>query len=514
LLLRLERGQFARVRLEKRRGLADYLEAAVLPPGDSVPFLRVDVEIPQRVLAWEGRDPGTYTVVLSAPGRARDVKVSVLGIEDPDSLAARRRAVATDPRVAWLADCAIAIRTLDPADTDFADLQPLKPLLNGIRVVLLGEADHGDGSDFLAKSRLIRFLHAEMGFDVLAFESGVYDMWRAWREMSAGRDPRASFLQGAYWMWGLTEQLGPLVAYVAEAARSPRPLVLAGFDVQGSGTISGGARLSDTMIVEMRTFLEANRIAGPFADPRSAENRLLKRLHDFAYRPAPDTIALAALERAIAATAERIELEVNTPEGRYWARILRNNALLAAWRWPQWPNARRRYCATEACRNSGDRDPVMAENLSWLANQQYPGRKIIVWAHNAHIMRNSSLAEAASRSSYRMGDGVWSEFGDESYVIALVSYEGSYRWPRPQGATFTIVPDQSREAEFEELMTATGLRIGLIDLRAPVAAGAWLARPFLARPINHEAERSRWGRNVDAFLFIKTQEPSAAIPQP
>src|SRR6185369_14787236 len=32
------------------------------------------------------------------------------------------------------------------------------------------------------------------------------------------------------------------------------------------------------------------------------------------------------------------------------------------------------------------RDGLMASNLQWLINERYAGRKIIVWAHNAHIM--------------------------------------------------------------------------------------------------------------------------------
>lgn len=511
LLLPLERGQFARVKIETTKALADFLEATVLAPNDTLPLLLIpegEGNPPEQV-SWEARTTGIHTIILTTPARARSVKVAVVEIENAGVLAARRKAMATDPRVAWLANRTIPIRTIDPEDTDFADLQKLRPLLTNIRVVLLGEADHGDGSDFLAKSRLIRFLHAEMGFDVLAFESGVYDMWRADRELKAGHDAMASFAQGAGWIWSQSRQLEPLVAYVAAAARSRRPLVLAGFDVQGSGSITLKAGLlSDTLLAEMKAFLEANRIAGPFADPQSVESRLLKRLRDRTYRPAPDSATLAAFEDASTATADRIEMEVKTHEGRYWAGILRNEALRSAMVWP------RPSCATEACRSAGDREHGMTRNLSWLATQMYPGRKIIVWAHNMHVMRSPQLMEFGSRMTYAMGDGVWSEFGAASYAIGLVSYEGSCHWPSPQSSTYDIVPDQRREAEFEELMAAAGHRFGLVDLRSAVAERTWLAQPFFARPMNHSTDRSEWSRNFDAFLFIRTQEPSVAIPRP
>ena len=40
---------------------------------------------------------------------------------------------------------------------------------------MLGEHPYDDGTTFVAKTRLVRFLHEQMGFNVLAFESGLYD---------------------------------------------------------------------------------------------------------------------------------------------------------------------------------------------------------------------------------------------------------------------------------------------------------------------------------------------------
>jgi erythromycin esterase len=519
LRLSLRRGEFARVTVEIGTESGVYLEASVLGPDDSISVLRAYTgEAGWAPLSWEARSTGVHSIVLSAARTARNVSVTVTEVEDSRSLAARRQELARDPRVAWLTSHAIPIRTLQPTDTNFRDLRPLIPLLANVRVVLLGEADHGDGSDFLAKSRLIRFLHAELGFDVLAFEAGVYDMWRAWREISAGRDPMASFTQGAFWMWAQARQLEPLVSYVAQAARSPRPLVLAGIDINRSGRTAS----SDTLVAELTRFLQANGIDGPLANAQSPEIQLLTRVHNYQRRPQPDSAALAALHDAACAAAGMIDRDVDTEEGRYWSRVLWTVAVRVSWASPFLPGGgpgvgrARPYCQTEACRNTPDRDPEMGENLKWLANRTYPGRKIIVWAHNAHIARNFSLLESGrwSRYRYMMGDAVWSEFGDRSYSIAFVSYEGSYHWAAAQRQTYTIVPDQQRETEFEELMAAVGRPIGMVDLRRAGAENTWLAHPFLARPLQHSTDRSPWASNYDAFLFIKTQEPSMAIPFP
>src|SRR6185436_2699846 len=106
-----------------------------------------------------------------------------------------------DARVRWLADHATPIRSVDPADDDFRDLEPLRKSLQGVRVVMLGEQDHGDGTTFLAKTRMIRFLHERMGFDVLAFESGLYDCAKVWERLQAGEPAQTAVPRGVFAIW-------------------------------------------------------------------------------------------------------------------------------------------------------------------------------------------------------------------------------------------------------------------------------------------------------------------------
>jgi erythromycin esterase-like protein len=51
------------------------------------------------------------------------------------------------------------VRTIDAADQDFSDLEPLIDAIGSARVVQLGEPSHGAGSSFAAKVRLVMFLH-------------------------------------------------------------------------------------------------------------------------------------------------------------------------------------------------------------------------------------------------------------------------------------------------------------------------------------------------------------------
>jgi len=118
--------------------------------------------------------------VLSAAARAQDAAPENEPPKQPQAAkpADPKPADANppDPHIAFLKDASIPIRTIDPKDEDFSDLMPLIEKIGTARLVLLGEQSHGDGSCFQGKSRLIKFLHQKMGFDVLAFESGMFDM--------------------------------------------------------------------------------------------------------------------------------------------------------------------------------------------------------------------------------------------------------------------------------------------------------------------------------------------------
>src|SRR5699024_7079206 len=70
-------------------------------------------------------------------------------------------------------------REVFPPDTNAVDdLHFLKEELSGKQMVLLGEHTHMFGNIFEMKSRLVEFLHQELGFTTFAIESPIYDIWK------------------------------------------------------------------------------------------------------------------------------------------------------------------------------------------------------------------------------------------------------------------------------------------------------------------------------------------------
>jgi erythromycin esterase-like protein len=73
---------------------------------------------------------------------------------------------------------------------------------------------HGDGAMFLAKARLVRFLHQVMGFDVLAWESGFFDVPLVDAALRSDVPLPEAAARGLYKIWWKSVETQPVLSYV------------------------------------------------------------------------------------------------------------------------------------------------------------------------------------------------------------------------------------------------------------------------------------------------------------
>jgi erythromycin esterase len=432
-------------------------------------------------------------------------------------------ALASDARVAWLERNALVVRTVDPKDTNFADLERLKRIVGDARIVMLGEISHGDGTTMLAKSRLVRYLHERMGFDVLAFETPLYDMWKAWSQIREGRDV-TSALQGALVpVWSRSPQVAELLAYATREASSKHPLALTGFDMQP------GVRSREGLLLrELDAFAGQLDIESPLTTPGSSTRTLAEQVLAGRFGanllPAPDESSRAAFAERLARFARQLTA-ASTSRTRasvgYWRQIVLNLKSYAEMVWFE-----REHADDREWTAFNMRDKQNGENLLWLANEAFRGRKVVVWGATVHLMRNASSIDATidpgnARRSYATavpaGDVVWRRLGRAMFSIGFTSYEGVNGIGAPgdpQGFRSQVREDQDPSIELEELLNAARFDYALVDFRHRAPGDRWLRQPIVSRPLANQGMRAAWPDVLDAMFFIRRMEPNLATQPP
>jgi len=398
------------------------------------------------------------------------------------------------PKVEWLLKNALPIRSIDPADDDFSDLMPLKKIIGDARVVQLGEQSHGDGATFYAKARLIRFLHEHMGFDVLAWESGFFECEELNRTLASDLPPREAAQQGIYGHWSRSGLLVPLFEYARSTLKTSRPLRQTGFDMQFWYSGAGGSLES----YPKRLFGLFDRLDPGLASPadRKTVADLRAALRDAGtYKPTKEDREKnrAAIERLTAALRNKAASVKDAREVRFFLKTLENLSALEELR------------AT----SNYDRDRKMGENLVWLANEWYAGRKIIVWAASLHVARNyGSIARLTPELSYddfvTMGQVVHEQLGKAVYTVGFTAYRGLVANPM-----MTVLRRLEPPAadSLETLFHATGRPYAFVDFRG-LPNDHWLRKPIISRPFGYSQRLSDWTGNLDAMFFTDVMFPN------
>ena len=421
-----------------------------------------------------------------------------------------------DVRVAYLRAHAIAIRTISPADRDFSDLEPLRQAIGSRRIVMLGEESHGDGATFLAKSRLVEFLHERMGFNVLAFESGFYDVHYAWHDLASGGDPMEAVRSAIFGLWTNVRETQTLWEYVAAQSKTARPLVLAGIDSQFTGSASKRHFMDDLQAVladlpaDSQLSAARTRVTAVLRSYFDSRGKGLEGLAAFQKR---STVAQRALfYTAVYQLQEGLKRltyddQAKAAKRDYWLQLLASTSTQMEFLWHQ--DYKHLYDAPSptfqwAAFNLRDRQ--MAENLIWLAREESPNEKIIVWAATSHEMRNRRFFTNEYTGYVPMGDTIDRAMGPDVYTIGFTAYEGH------AGIGEWTNIGVAAPGSIESLIHAGGPEYAVVDFRHLGPDGIWLTQTLSCRPLGYVADTTDWPATMDGLFYIREMTPSTPIP--
>ena len=381
------------------------------------------------------------------------------------ALAASAGAQPSDALNTWLLAHAAPVRTIDFADEDFSDLEPLGKAIGDARLVQLGEPSHGAGSCFAAKSRIVKYLYRRLGFDVLIWESGLYDVALAEAGMRGSDDAMTAARRGVFTLWSMAAEVKPLFEYIKASQATVRPLEMAGFDMQVTADGST-ARFAE----DLRDFVGALRDPALRARASASAEQALAargRLMAGKFTSQDDLDVLAAATKELGALIADNRAALDQIRGHldtgFMARAVENMGADAAFR-----GEFAKAPATTAVRESM-RDAINAQNLRWLVEERYAGRKAIVWAHDVHVMKawyDSNFRNVHLRA--QPGDmkptGVFTAewLGSRVYTLGMTTFAGEDGFSMGGPATpVTPAPDGSLEAHLHGL----GHAYAFVDFR-------------------------------------------------
>lgn len=386
-----------------------------------------------------------------------------------------------------------AIDSISPSDENYADLSFLKDILKDKKIVLLGEAGHGDGTTFEAKTRLIKYLHEDLHYNVLAFEGATpFDLLYASAAIKKGRTPQVAEQQlkyGLFWVWSGSKEFRPMADYIGQNIDS---LSIEGIDDNFALTYYDRffPKLLDWTYhfsenhpeIDYQNFLtQCNRL--------STENFRLTNDSTFHFDAFIQDVGVV---KKIVNESDEGSLKLRA----YFNLELDNLSAFAM------------GVKMGLSKLVPFREKRMAENLAWMIDNYYPNEKVIVWTANVHASKHLNEAiykEGDDRYQQLtpLGQLLADQYGEDNvYSIACTSTEGSTNGE--QGPEKISIPPTSWDYQFAHNIKDDYAFVDFSQIRK----SKYGDKEFESTIMGYKPHMGKWYHIFDGILFIRKMKPS------
>lgn len=346
------------------------------------------------------------------------------------------------------------------------DFSAIKEAIGDKRIVALGESTHGSGTFYALKSELVKYLHEEMGFEVLAMESGLGDTNLSYAAIDSltAKELRDNSVFGNF----RANEANLLFEHIKTTSTSAKPLHYVGYDTQASSEylysklstilLDYNKELAESLSEKMRSYQKA------YGYSRNGDSINYVKHRDIFVSTANKT------KEYLSTNETEIITKHNLKQAEFDIMIRSLEMFAASYSLP----------FNERFQGIALRDTYMAENLEWLLSEIHPNKKFIVWAHNGHV-ENDHMEGGQIKW---MGHFLKETYGDNYYSIGLFANSGEAY----QFWTEKRIPIENIDATFiEHRMINTAKRTPFLNLsnikESPNTA--WLFKPISGNEIEN-----------------------------
>jgi erythromycin esterase len=358
------------------------------------------------------------------------------------------------------------------------DLAFLKPLLQDKRIVALGESGHGVAQFNAIKVRMIKYLHEQLGYNLVAFEAPMAECAAADR-MIGSDAPEKVMRKCLFRVWHTSETAESL-DYVAKARAAGRDLHITGFDIQDK-------RLQPGAMDSVKHALGPDQ-ADLMARLERAETALLQiRAQRSSAAEAAELTDVYTTVAGILGDHGQRSHGVEAEERAFLRMQMLSRVALVAMSVA--PMGSREALET--------RDAAMAAHFNYLMQQRHPGKKVIVWGHNAHVAKKWPVPQHPRM----MGSHLADSYGKSLYVVGLVMGRGQAA--NNMGQAYDVA--QPDPASIEGAFAGAAVKMGFLDLTSNKAS--WMSAPVMTRDWGRHPMLITPDASFDGLLYIDTVTP-------
>jgi erythromycin esterase len=439
--------------------------------------------------------PGGYRMLARIPGYADVAALVSLPAKDNHPLVLETEQEAPlgvpTPKLVmdWVRNNAIPLEGVG-VGRGFKDLKALMPIIGNAHVVAFGEATHGTREFFQLKHRILEYLITEKGFTTIAIEAPLPEAQSIDDYILEGKgDPSIALKSLNFWTWDI-EEVMELIQWMRKYNQDPshiKKLRFYGFDIQSTSA----ARVSILDYLGRVDAEAANLFHGELNG---------KTLDD---KAAPNTLKIT-LGRA------QVWLkEFDAHRDVYIARSGREDFEKTE----QNLKVIIQHLEMIMDDNKGNgRDRAMAENVRAIQCQE---GKVILWAHNGHVSKDSGSS---------MGGYLAKALGSDFVVFGFAFNKGSFLAMHPRFGLRAQEVAAAPEGSLDATLSLLNQPLLLLDLKHLPDQGPitdWFQRRVKSRTIGSMFNPAQgddffisWSlaRSYDALLFVEKSTPTRPNP--
>ena len=406
------------------------------------------------------------------------------------------------------------VHTINNDSTGNEKFNFLKEEISDKRIVFLGEATHYDGATFATRSEMIDFLIKEMGFEVILFEAGMYDLMQANKEFQ--ETGQSQKIKSSLWNFWQTQQWEYFYSSIEKHKQDGKPIQMAGFDCKFSSSYGFGNHNYSTFIEgvvkdkqsEATNTDEYKAYISIWKDIEKGyqQNGIKGGLAKIRYKmPDKDKIKFRQLSQWIVA-------KLNSVGEHTIAQMVKSNdeSIIA---YSDIRLLKLIINKKSIIPINNRRDELMAENIIHLLKNVYPDKKVIVIGASYHFIRNNNLidpikiGEIPIQESIIMGNFIYNKFPNEIYTIGFTTFDGMYGLVDQNKKGTPVKSPNENSLEFQ--LVSKGIENAFVTL-AKSGNESFFSRGPVLRLFDHQSSASskQWDKILDAVFFIKTMKPA------